>query len=119
MQRGKTFGHDVDDALRVVCETLDPICAERATPSLVWMAKQLAAMPILCSVSYLRAGWRVLPDLTKGVESLGSTSGALCQGGRQVEAACLQEVAGDGLGSDPQKASLLSRVHQARICQWH
>lgn len=41
-QRGKTYGPDVDDALRVIYETYDGICAERLTPNLVSMAKQLA-----------------------------------------------------------------------------
>ena len=41
-QRGKTYGHQVDDALRVISETLDYICAERLTPSLVPMAVLLA-----------------------------------------------------------------------------
>ena len=42
-QRGKTYGADVDDALRVIHESLDYVCAERLTPNLGWMAKQLAA----------------------------------------------------------------------------
>ena len=42
-QRGKTYGHRVDDALRVISESLDYICAERLTPKLVPMAKHLAA----------------------------------------------------------------------------
>jgi hypothetical protein len=42
-QRGKTYGPKVDDALRVISETLDHVCAERITPQLVPMAKQLAA----------------------------------------------------------------------------
>jgi hypothetical protein len=42
-QRGKTYGPKVDDALRVISETLDHICAERITPQLVPMAKHLAA----------------------------------------------------------------------------
>jgi hypothetical protein len=42
-QRGKTYGADVDDALRVIYESLDYVCAERLTPNLVWMAKLLAA----------------------------------------------------------------------------
>ena len=42
-QRGKTYGGEVDDALRVISETYDYICAERLTPNLVPMAKQLAA----------------------------------------------------------------------------
>ena len=42
-QRGKTYGPDVDDALRVIDESLDQICAERLTPNLVWLATHLAA----------------------------------------------------------------------------
>jgi hypothetical protein len=42
-QRGKTYGPKVDDALRVNSESLDHICAERLTPQLVPMAKDLAA----------------------------------------------------------------------------
>ena len=42
-QRGKTYGHRVDDALRVISESLDYICAERLRPKLVPMAKHLAA----------------------------------------------------------------------------
>lgn len=41
-QRGKTYGPDVDDALRVIYEAYDGICAERLTPNLVPMAQQLA-----------------------------------------------------------------------------
>ncbi len=42
-QRGKTYGAKVDDALRVISESLDHICAERLTPQLVPMAEHLAA----------------------------------------------------------------------------
>ncbi|MCR4408413.1 MAG: integrase [Anaerolineae bacterium] len=42
-QRGCTYGPEVDDALRVIAESLDYICAERLTPNLVWMAEHLAA----------------------------------------------------------------------------
>jgi hypothetical protein len=42
-QRGKTYGHEVDDALRVISESLDHICAERLTPHLLPMAEHLAA----------------------------------------------------------------------------
>ena len=42
-QREKSYGPEVDDALRVIAESLDHICAERLTPNLVWMAKHLAA----------------------------------------------------------------------------
>jgi len=42
-QRGKTYGHEVDDALRVISESLDYICAERLHPDLVSTALHLAA----------------------------------------------------------------------------
>jgi hypothetical protein len=32
-QRGRAYGLEVDDALRVIWETLDYVCAERLTPS--------------------------------------------------------------------------------------
>lgn len=41
-QRGRTYGPEVDDALRVISESLDHLCAERLTPNLVWMAQHLA-----------------------------------------------------------------------------
>jgi len=40
-ERSKTYGPDVDDALRVIDESLDRICAERLTPNLTWMAQHL------------------------------------------------------------------------------
>ena len=42
-QRGRTYDHHVDDALRLIWGSLDYICAERLTPQLVAMAKHLAA----------------------------------------------------------------------------
>jgi len=42
-QRGRTYGAAVDDALRVISEAFDHICAERITPNLLWMAEHLAA----------------------------------------------------------------------------
>ena len=41
-QRGRTYGPEVDDALRVISESFDHICAERLQPNLVWMATLLA-----------------------------------------------------------------------------
>jgi hypothetical protein len=41
--RGRKYGAKVDDALRVIYEAWDYICAERLTPNLVWMAERLAA----------------------------------------------------------------------------
>jgi len=42
-QRGRTYGPEVDDALRVITESTDYICGERLTPNLTWLAKHLAA----------------------------------------------------------------------------
>jgi hypothetical protein len=42
-QRGRSYGPDVDDALRVIAESMDYICAERLKPNLPWLAKCLAA----------------------------------------------------------------------------
>jgi hypothetical protein len=40
-QRGRSYGPQVDDAIRVIWETLDFLCAERLTPALPWMAQLL------------------------------------------------------------------------------
>jgi hypothetical protein len=42
-QRGRVYGPEVDDALRVIAESTDYICAERLTPNLTWLAGHLAA----------------------------------------------------------------------------
>jgi len=41
-QRGRIYGPEVDDTLRVIDKSFDYICAERLTPNLVWMAQHLA-----------------------------------------------------------------------------
>ena len=41
-QRGKKYGAEVDDALRIIGESFDYICSERLTPNLVWMGETLA-----------------------------------------------------------------------------
>jgi len=41
-QRSRTYGAAVEDAIRLIWETLDYICAERLTPALVTTAQQLA-----------------------------------------------------------------------------
>jgi hypothetical protein len=41
-QRGKTYNHTLDDALRLMAETLDYVCAERLQPALPWLAQTLA-----------------------------------------------------------------------------
>jgi hypothetical protein len=42
-QRGRSYGPEVDDAIRVIAESLDYICAERLTPGLVPTAQLLIA----------------------------------------------------------------------------
>ena len=42
-QRGRTYGAEVDDALRVIADSHDYICAERLHGNLVQMAEQLIA----------------------------------------------------------------------------
>ena len=40
--RGRVYGSEVDDALRIIAESRDDICAERLQPRLVEMARHLA-----------------------------------------------------------------------------
>lgn len=40
-ERGRTFGVDVDDAIRKIAKSLDYPCAERLHPNLYWMAEHL------------------------------------------------------------------------------
>jgi len=42
-QRGRTYGVDVDDAIRVIARSLDYPCSERLQPNLGWMADHLKA----------------------------------------------------------------------------
>ena len=42
-QRGNSYGPEVDDALRVITESMDYICGERMTPGLVPMTRHLVA----------------------------------------------------------------------------
>src|SRR3989304_4644878 len=41
-QRGPSYGHQLDLALRVIAESVDYVCAERLRPNLVWLADHLA-----------------------------------------------------------------------------
>jgi hypothetical protein len=52
-QRGRTYGPEVDDALRVIAESMDYICPERLTPNLPWLAKHLAEHGELETSSHL------------------------------------------------------------------
>lgn len=40
-ERGKIYGPEVDDGVRVIARSLDYPCAERLQPNLVWMAEHL------------------------------------------------------------------------------
>jgi hypothetical protein len=42
-ERGKTYQAPFDNALRIIYESFDYICADRLTPNLVWMAEHLEA----------------------------------------------------------------------------
>jgi hypothetical protein len=42
-ERGRTYQRDLDQALRIIAESYDFICAERLTPNLLALAEQLAA----------------------------------------------------------------------------
>jgi hypothetical protein len=42
-QRGRTYDKPVKDAIGIIAESLDYICAERLTPNLVWMADHLVS----------------------------------------------------------------------------
>lgn len=42
-QRGCTYGAAIDDALRVIAESVDYVCAERLAPNLRWLAEHLTA----------------------------------------------------------------------------
>ena len=42
-QRGRTYGPAVAEALRIIADSLDHVCAERLQPNLVWLAQHLAA----------------------------------------------------------------------------
>ena len=41
-QRGREYGVEVDDSIRVIARSLDYPCAERLQPNLVWMANHLS-----------------------------------------------------------------------------
>jgi len=56
-QREKSYGPEVDAALRIIAESLDWLCAERLTPNLVWTAKHLAAHGELETTPELLERW--------------------------------------------------------------
>ncbi len=54
VQRGLTYDYTVDEALRILAETSDYVCAERLKPALPWLADNLAAHRELHLTAHLR-----------------------------------------------------------------
>ena len=65
-QRGRTYNHHMDDALRVMAETLDYVCAERLQPALPWLAENLAQHHELVLRDELRAQLQTISISTVG-----------------------------------------------------
>ena len=73
-QRGRVYGPEVDDAIRVIAESLDFICAERLTPALPGMARHLAGFSEI----------EVTPQLVIQLEQIGvATVGRILRRVRQ------------------------------------
>ena len=98
-QRSRTYSPQVDDALRVIYESFDYICAERLTSNLVWMAKHLA-----------RHGELTISD--ELLEKLGkvsiSTVGRILRRIRQDEPRLPRRKA-------PQRSKLMQKIPMKRI----
>ena len=63
-QRGRVYGPEVDDALRIIVRSMNYICAERLTPNLVWIAEHLATHgELTLSPELLERLSRILPRL--------------------------------------------------------
>ena len=71
-QRGELYGGDVDDALRVIDESSDYICAERQRPRLVKMAEHLErhGEVTLSSVVYEKLGRISISTLSRRLNRL-------------------------------------------------
>jgi len=65
-QRGRTYNHYLDDALRVIAETLDYVCAERLQPALPWLAENLAQHNELVLTDELRTQLQTISVSTVG-----------------------------------------------------
>jgi len=63
-QRGRTYGEDVRRAVRVVWESLDYICAERLTPTLLETAQHLAGFEELTLTPDLEAQLAAISEAT-------------------------------------------------------
>lgn len=65
-QRGRVYGAEVEDALRVIAPSFDYLCAERLRPNLEWMANQLEKHGELEVSESLRAQLREISTATVG-----------------------------------------------------
>ena len=65
-QRGRVYGAEVEDALRVIAPSFDYLCAERLRPNLEWMASQLEKHGELEVSENLRAQLREISTATVG-----------------------------------------------------
>jgi hypothetical protein len=73
-QRGRKYGPEVDDAIRVIAESLDNVCAERLKPTLAETAQHLAKFGEM----------QVNPDLIGRLERIGvATVGRILRRVRQ------------------------------------
>ena len=65
-QRGRTYGADVDDALRVIADSFDYLTPERLTPNLLWMAQTLSAHGELTLTPHLTTQLKTISISTVG-----------------------------------------------------
>lgn len=63
-ERARTYGAPVAAALRVIAESFDYLCAERLTPNLGWMARQLVQHGELTVTDEVLAQLEVISTLT-------------------------------------------------------
>jgi hypothetical protein len=101
-ERGRSYGVEVDDALRVIGESFDYICAERMTPNLVWMGELLAQHGEI----------EVRPELKRQLEQISiSTVGRIMKRVRQDEPRLPRK--------GPQQASKVGREIPTRCIAWN
>src|SRR4030043_615274 len=82
-ERGKEYGAEVADTVRVIARSLDYPCAERLQPNLVWMAQHLRMH------GELRVGQEILEKLER--VSVSTLKPMLKQGGPKETNKALQQ----------------------------
>lgn len=101
-QRGRSYGAEVDDALRVIGESFDYICAERMTPNLVWMAQVLSQ----------HGEMETRPELMDQLEQISvSTVGRIMKRVRQDERRLPRK--------RPERANQVAREIPMKQIAWH